>query len=463
MNAFKIRGVVEGFYGKPWSMEDRMEMIPFLGNHGYNLYIYAPKDDSFHRYRWRETYSYSFMKDFEKLVKTGEKSGVEVAFAISPGLSIVHSDPEELRTIVEKYLSFAKLGVRSFCLFYDDIPPSLSPEDAEKFGNLAEAQIYFANSVYEELKKNLENTLFIVCPTEYCTNYDTPYLRKYGEKLNPEIHIFWTGPECCSKDIPESDAIMISKTIKRKPLYWDNYPVNDSYMVPELHIGPYTGRAPELVNYSAGLLLNPMNLPEASKVVLAAASRFLLDPYNYNAEKAWEEALEEIFGEAHEEAKHFALCNLTSPLYPEEPEITKEIVEKFHGLFKMGKFDEAIEHLKNEAEKFIKNAEKLRENISRKMLRDIEPWLKEYEAWGKILGFIVKVLEVRKVLYTEKFKKEDLYKIKEAILALQKHLSELTGQNTLCCGSALRDFAMEVLVRTKGILKLFDYTTPSSS
>lgn len=83
MNAFKIRGVVEGFYGKPWSMEDRMEMIPFLGNHGYNLYIYAPKDDSFHRYRWRETYSYSFMKDFEKLVKTGEKSGVEVAFAIS--------------------------------------------------------------------------------------------------------------------------------------------------------------------------------------------------------------------------------------------------------------------------------------------------------------------------------------------------------------------------------------------
>ncbi|MGC9321147.1 MAG: beta-N-acetylglucosaminidase domain-containing protein [Kosmotogaceae bacterium] len=57
---FEIRGVVEGFYGTPWPMEKRREIIKFLGEHGYNLYIYAPKDDQLHRKRWRDMYDEDF-------------------------------------------------------------------------------------------------------------------------------------------------------------------------------------------------------------------------------------------------------------------------------------------------------------------------------------------------------------------------------------------------------------------
>ena len=39
------RGVIEGFYGIPWSFEERMSMIEFLSAIGMNQYVYAPKDE----------------------------------------------------------------------------------------------------------------------------------------------------------------------------------------------------------------------------------------------------------------------------------------------------------------------------------------------------------------------------------------------------------------------------------
>ena len=42
-------GVVEGFYGRPWTEAERRMMLHFLGEHGMNLYVYAPKDDPYHR------------------------------------------------------------------------------------------------------------------------------------------------------------------------------------------------------------------------------------------------------------------------------------------------------------------------------------------------------------------------------------------------------------------------------
>jgi len=51
---FANRGVIEGFYGPPWSHQDRLDMIRFMGRVGMNMYFYGPKDDPFHREKWRE-------------------------------------------------------------------------------------------------------------------------------------------------------------------------------------------------------------------------------------------------------------------------------------------------------------------------------------------------------------------------------------------------------------------------
>ena len=50
------KGVIEGFYGLPWSHEARLSMVDFLADIGLNSYIYAPKDDPYHNKKWRDPY-----------------------------------------------------------------------------------------------------------------------------------------------------------------------------------------------------------------------------------------------------------------------------------------------------------------------------------------------------------------------------------------------------------------------
>lgn len=115
--AFEIRGVVEGFYGKPWTMDIRREVIQYLGDHGFNTYIYAPKDDELHRKRWREQYDENFFKEFSILVQEAESRGISIVFAVSPGLNITYSSNSDVSAMVEKLMRLADAGVRSFGLF----------------------------------------------------------------------------------------------------------------------------------------------------------------------------------------------------------------------------------------------------------------------------------------------------------------------------------------------------------
>ena len=51
------RGVVEGFYGTPWSHEARLRQLEFYGRNKMNVYLYGPKDDPYHSTpNWRKPY-----------------------------------------------------------------------------------------------------------------------------------------------------------------------------------------------------------------------------------------------------------------------------------------------------------------------------------------------------------------------------------------------------------------------
>ena len=70
--AFELSGVIEGFYGPPWSHSDRLDMLRFMGRAGLNVYIYAPKDDPYHRTRWREPYPEDAERELRELVQTAD-------------------------------------------------------------------------------------------------------------------------------------------------------------------------------------------------------------------------------------------------------------------------------------------------------------------------------------------------------------------------------------------------------
>ena len=82
-------------------------------------------------------------------------------------------------------------------------------------------------------------------------------------------------------------------------MLWDNYPVNDGKLTSEhLHLHAYTGRPHQLSQWTGGHLVNPMNQPYLSQLVLQSLAAVYADGDNYNAASAMDDGLS-ILGDRH--------------------------------------------------------------------------------------------------------------------------------------------------------------------
>ncbi|XP_015233148.1 PREDICTED: protein O-GlcNAcase isoform X2 [Cyprinodon variegatus] len=254
-----ISGVVEGFYGRPWTMEQRKELFRRQQKWGLNTYLYAPKDDYKHRMFWREMYSVEEAEQLMTLVSAAKEHGIEFIYAISPGLDITFSNQKEVTALKRKLDQVTHFGCKSFALLFDDIDHNMCPADKEVFSSFAHAQVSLTNEIYQYLG---EPETFLFCPTEYCGTFcypnvsQSPYLHTVGEKLLPSIDVLWTGPKVVSKEIPVESIEEVSKILRRAPVIWDNIHAND-YDQKRLFLGPYKGRSTELIPRLKGVLTNP--------------------------------------------------------------------------------------------------------------------------------------------------------------------------------------------------------------
>ena len=463
MKKMKFRGIVEGFYGKPWTDEQRLFLIDFMNENDYNLYIYGPKADPYHRSKWRENYPQDEMENFEKLIKKGSSMGVDVSIAVSPGLSMSYSSEEDFETLLSKFLSFARIGSRTFSLFLDDIPPELkSNDDLNSYGSIADAQADFTNRLYNRLKAELGDINFIFCPTHYHGTSVNSYHTTLGKKVDKNIQIMWTGPEVCSEFIDEKDSQMISQAYERPVLYWDNYPVNDASMVPELHIGPYEGRSPEITKHSAGIVLNPMNQFYANMIPLKAISYFLKDSESMSAEKATETAVISLAENCSKAMLDFINANIKSPIHPEYPTLPKELEEKYKSLVKEEKMKESIDILYESGSRILENTSEIKANLDKNILADITPWLDEYELWGKVLTAIADVKKCNYAFYQtspfEDHMPDDV--IDNAVVAnskLEELLTKTVQNKTVSLGQGFMELGMQILIKSKGLVSLYRY------
>ncbi len=292
---FRYRGVIEGFYGRPWTHDQRLDMIEFLADHGLNTFVYAPKDDPFLRERWREPYSGDRLDLLADLLARARSRGVDLVPCLAPGLSVQYSSAEDRDTLVAKLADTLDLGVTGIGLLLDDIPWRLQhPADREAYPSLAAAQVDLVTAVHAALPAG---TTVFVCPTEYWGRGDEEYLATLGRGLDPRIEVTWTGRQICSPTIDLADAAVVTRTLNRPVTYWDNYPVNDVAMTHELHIGPYRGRDPDLARFATGVLANAMEAFESSKVAIATVADYLRDPHGYDPEASWRRAIDEVAGD----------------------------------------------------------------------------------------------------------------------------------------------------------------------
>jgi hypothetical protein len=295
--SFPVRGIVEGFYGTPWSHQDRLDLLRFEGAHGMNTYYYAPKDDPYHREYWRDPYPADRMIELGELVQAAHANFVDFCFAVSPGLSMVYSSEEDFGKLTEKLDNVGKLGVSCFALFLDDVPEELqNPADKARYKSLAAAHTYIINKLYHHLAPLSPQNHLIVTPTIYTNAFGhLDDLRELGAGVDPHVDLMWTGVKVVPPEITVKQAREWGRMQRRRPLIWDNYPVND-YQRWRPFLGPLVGRDPQLNTAVRGLVSNPMNEARASMIPLATIAEYLWNPQAYNAPEAQKRALLAQYG-----------------------------------------------------------------------------------------------------------------------------------------------------------------------
>ncbi|XP_043473456.1 protein O-GlcNAcase isoform X1 [Leptopilina heterotoma] len=253
-----ICGVVEGFYGRPWTTEQRKDLFRKLKKWGMDSYLYAPKDDYKHRAFWRDLYTVEEAEHLTGLITAARESGITFYYALSPGLDITYSSAKEVTALKRKLEQVSQFGCTAFALLFDDIEPEMSEADKEVFQSFAHAQVSVTNDIFQHLGQ----PRFLLCPTQYCATRAVPnvstseYLNTLGSKLAQEIDIMWTGPKVISRLLSVESIEEITEVLRRPPVIWDNLHAND-YDQKRVFLGPYSGRSPDLIPKLRGVLTNP--------------------------------------------------------------------------------------------------------------------------------------------------------------------------------------------------------------
>lgn len=257
-----LSGVVEGFYGKPWSRQERSRLVARLSELGLNTYLYAPKDDLKHRAVWRELYTNAELASFRGIVEECRSRNITFIYALSPGLDVRFQDEGDRERLVARFEQLRSVGIRDFALLFDDLP--LARPEQQPVASLAEAHGELANWVHRRFVQPGGTGRWLFCPTPYCDRMDRSgiggagYLDELGQVLDLAFDILWTGPDIVSETIPLESIERLAGRLGRQPVIWDNLFAND-YDLCRVHCGPYEGRARELRERTRGILLNPNN------------------------------------------------------------------------------------------------------------------------------------------------------------------------------------------------------------
>jgi hyaluronoglucosaminidase len=332
-----------------------------------------------------------------ELVSHATSQGITFGTAVSPGQTIIYSDPTELAALKGRLTQYLDLGINLVGVFFDDIPNDFQSEsDASAFTSFAQAHASLGNQLYEWLQKEYPNSQLVICPTVYRGTGYEDYLIEIGELLNSNVHLLWTGIQICSFRLDVRDALIFQESAKRKPLYWDNYPVNDVAMVHELHIGPLRARESGLVNHSEGLLANPMTQAEASKIALWTIGEYLNDPISYDPEAAWDRALAEVISDSDDRAAYrkFARTSLGSCLNDDSsPEFSAALGDVAFS-YRRGQMPAAIAKLKSLALEISISSLVIQSPTfsNPKLAEESAPWVEDYKRGGEILELLAQNL-----------------------------------------------------------------------
>ena len=379
------RGVVEGFYGTPWSHEARMRQLEFYGRNKMNVYLYGPKDDPYHSTpNWRKPYPPREAEQLKMLVEKAHENNVIFYWAIHPGQDIRWNE-EDRSQLLQKFESMYQLGVRGFAVFFDDISGEGTKADKQ-----AELLNYIDNH-FVKIKKDVAP--LIMCPTEYNKSWakvEGGYLTTLGDKLNEGIQIMWTGDKVVAT-IDKPTMGFINPLLKRKAYIWWNFPVSD-YVRDHLLLGPVYGNGTDIKDELAAFVSNPMEHAEASKISLYSVADYTWNMSRYDSDASWRRAVKDLMPLHAEYLETFATHN--SDLGPnghnfrrdESVAIQPALATLLNNYREKGQTDDAAyREVAEECRKIIVAVDMLLAsgNENRPLINEIRPWLTQFRLVGE--------------------------------------------------------------------------------
>jgi hypothetical protein len=287
-----LYGYIEGYYGRMLSWEERGLIAGIMHELSLNAYVYAPKEDPYHRIMWRTPYPREWLSVFSLFVKKAAHAGVSVIAGIAPGLSFDYGSRDDYGLLLRKCNQLGRTGVAAIALLMDDIPVRLPEASRHSFRSLAEAHADLIGRLLADVTKAHPGVGMLFCPTVYADRLikDDPAASTYLDDLSAgmpkSVPVFWTGPAVISKEMSARSLRRITGLFGTNVCIWDNLYAND-YCPRRIFFGPFRNRSADLLPTTRGVLLNPTGLVHTDAFLLSLLSGFVKKK---TPENAWEAA-----------------------------------------------------------------------------------------------------------------------------------------------------------------------------
>jgi hypothetical protein len=287
---------LRGTKGWLWSPEQYLAEVPVLAAFKMNFLMicYGSMCDIEHYpwgdprcNRWWEPLPNEKRAAYEDVLDACQSAGIELCLSMNPNLSsdraLDYDARDDFEALWQHYAWMQNNGMRWFCLSLDDITRGID----------ASGQARLSNRLFERLRKGDPEAQLILCPTYYWGDGADPpaaaYLDVLAHELDPGIFVFWTGGGVVGR-ITRQAAESYGGRVGHRLIIWDNYPVNDGH--PTLHLGPVTGRDPDLAQVCYGYMSNPMHKEnELNRIPLATCADYAYNPQAYDARRSIGQAI----------------------------------------------------------------------------------------------------------------------------------------------------------------------------
>ncbi|MBR6455366.1 MAG: beta-N-acetylglucosaminidase domain-containing protein, partial [Prevotella sp.] len=400
------RGLVEGYYGYPYSISVKKDLMRFMMRYKMNTYLYGAKSDPYHSQNWQDPYPTSITAEQEKngwltqkMLReiTAQSAATKVNFiwAIHPGNNFIWSGTV-VSDILSKFDKMYKLGVRQFAIFVDDV----GLPGADKYQLNADRLTAVQRGLEKKYNKSGVAPADTVRPVHF-----VPQIYALGwvgadaragfykalATTPKNVTIYTTGWGVWS--IPNSgDLEEVKKYLGRDVAWWWNYPCNDNsdgqiytkdmyanfFEMPSVSS---SGTVPSTLTGGIGIVSNPMQEGEMSKVALFSVADYSWNNAGFNNSTSYKAAVKAIVG--NDDADDFSfLCDYLRWNDPTAFEtllnnVKTRITNPSNTYSKQ--LRERMERLKAVCAKFVAYKDSERE-CDRLLYADISPWLLKLQA-----------------------------------------------------------------------------------